>query len=139
MKVNPSGIIFDITEFTVLDDPGIRTTVFLKGCPLDCDWCRNPEGKSPEPQIIEEGLHRYYTGRRNHTILKNLEILSQMNTPFVVRVPLIPGVTDTSSNLSTIASIDSSLPAQPSVELLPCNPAGRCEICRVWDGIQPGI
>ena len=67
-------------------------------------------------------MHRHFTGRSNRPILKNLEILSQMNTPFVVRVPLIPGVTDTSSNLSAIASIVSTLPSHPSVELLPYNP-----------------
>ena len=43
------GIIFDIKRFAVNDGPGIRTTVFLKGCPLECYWCHNPEGirKSP--------------------------------------------------------------------------------------------
>ena len=38
------GIIFDIKEFAVFDGPGIRTTVFFKGCPLRCRWCHNPEG-----------------------------------------------------------------------------------------------
>jgi pyruvate formate lyase activating enzyme len=37
------GIIFDIKRFAVHDGPGIRTTVFLKGCPLRCAWCHNPE------------------------------------------------------------------------------------------------
>jgi pyruvate formate lyase activating enzyme len=46
------GIIFDIKEFAVFDGPGIRTTVFFKGCPLRCQWCHNPEGLSPEPQIM---------------------------------------------------------------------------------------
>ena len=44
------GIIFDIKRFAVHDGPGIRTTVFLKGCPLSCTWCHNPEGISPQPQ-----------------------------------------------------------------------------------------
>ncbi|MEZ5082064.1 MAG: glycyl-radical enzyme activating protein [Bacteroidales bacterium] len=39
------GIIFNIQRFSVHDGPGIRTTVFLKGCPLDCWWCHNPEGR----------------------------------------------------------------------------------------------
>lgn len=47
-----SGIVFDIKEFAVFDGPGIRTTVFLKGCPLRCQWCHNPEGLSPEPQLM---------------------------------------------------------------------------------------
>lgn len=40
------GIIFDIKRFAIHDGPGIRTTVFFKGCPLDCWWCHNPESKS---------------------------------------------------------------------------------------------
>ena len=47
-----SGIIFSIEEFAVNDGPGIRTTVFLKGCPLRCMWCHNPEGQSPKPQPL---------------------------------------------------------------------------------------
>lgn len=39
-----TGIVFDIKRFAVHDGPGIRTTVFLKGCPLSCWWCHNPEG-----------------------------------------------------------------------------------------------
>jgi pyruvate formate lyase activating enzyme len=40
------GIIFDIKRFAVHDGPGIRTTVFMKGCPLSCKWCHNPESMS---------------------------------------------------------------------------------------------
>lgn len=46
------GTIFDIKEMAVHDGPGIRTTVFLKGCPLRCKWCHNPEGLSFEPQLM---------------------------------------------------------------------------------------
>lgn len=46
-----SGLLFDIRRYTIHDGPGIRTTVFLKGCPLDCLWCHNPEGKDPRPQL----------------------------------------------------------------------------------------
>lgn len=42
--------IFDIKRFAVHDGPGIRTTVFLKGCPLRCTWCHNPESHSPQPE-----------------------------------------------------------------------------------------
>jgi pyruvate formate lyase activating enzyme len=45
------GRIFEIKTFAVHDGPGIRTTVFLKGCPLRCIWCHNPEGISPQPEI----------------------------------------------------------------------------------------
>lgn len=43
--------VFDIQRFALHDGPGIRTTVFLKGCPLNCLWCHNPESKRPEPQL----------------------------------------------------------------------------------------
>lgn len=46
------GTVFDIKEFSVYDGPGVRTTVFLKGCPLSCRWCHNPEGLSPRPEIL---------------------------------------------------------------------------------------
>ena len=46
------GVIFDIKEMAVHDGPGIRTTVFFKGCPLRCKWCHNPEGLSSEPQLM---------------------------------------------------------------------------------------
>ena len=50
------GTIFDIKGFALNDGPGIRTTVFMKGCPLRCLWCHNPEGLSPEPELyIKEG------------------------------------------------------------------------------------
>ena len=46
------GTIFDIKEMAVHDGPGIRTTVFFKGCPLRCRWCHNPEGFIKEPQLM---------------------------------------------------------------------------------------
>ncbi len=47
-----SGTLFDIKRFSIHDGPGIRTTVFLKGCSLRCAWCHNPESQRPEPQIM---------------------------------------------------------------------------------------
>ena len=45
-------ILFDIKKYAIHDGPGIRTTVFLKGCPLSCPWCHNPEGLSIKPQLV---------------------------------------------------------------------------------------
>lgn len=210
-----SGIVFDIKEFAVHDGPGIRTTVFLKGCPLRCSWCHNPEGMSPEPQLIrgpagervagreytsaaladilnrqadilranEGGVtfsggeplgqaqfvtqvidrlcgvhvlldtsgygsegdfrllvsrsdlvyydlklvdrqaHRRYTGVDNGPILRNLSVLSELGVPFVIRVPLVPGVTDTDRNLAAIGMTVRGLPGLVRVDLLPYNKA----------------
>ena len=45
------AILFDITRSSFVDGPGIRTTVFFKGCNLRCAWCHNPESQSPKPQM----------------------------------------------------------------------------------------
>jgi len=47
-----TGTVFNIQKFSINDGPGIRTTVFMKGCPLKCLWCHNPESKSSKPQIF---------------------------------------------------------------------------------------
>lgn len=209
------GIVFDVREFTIHDGPGIRTTVFLKGCPLACMWCHNPEGLSKNPQVmqsptgtrlvgttyspqelsnllnrqatilkaneggitfsggepllqarfvaevidllddlhivldtsgygrtqdfrmllervdlvyfdlklIDSEAHRNYTGSSNNRILHNLQLLSESGVPFVIRVPLVPGVTDTSDNLSAIARTVGTLPGLLHVNLLPYNRA----------------
>ncbi len=54
---SPTGLIFDIKKFSIHDGPGIRTTVFLKGCPLHCEWCHNPEGMAPQAEI------QFWSGR----------------------------------------------------------------------------
>jgi pyruvate formate lyase activating enzyme len=46
------GTTFNIQQFSTEDGPGIRTTVFMKGCPLHCPWCHNPEGISPHPDLM---------------------------------------------------------------------------------------
>ncbi len=47
-----SGWVFDLRRYSVHDGPGIRTAVFLKGCPLQCSWCHNPESQQPQPQLL---------------------------------------------------------------------------------------
>jgi len=237
------GTVFSIEEFSVYDGPGIRTTVFLKGCPLRCSWCHNPEGQSGTAQIvrspngclhcgacreaavredgvlrfteasiracprgllrvcgeeyeaeelckrlvknrellagggvtfsggeplwqseflleclsllkgslhtavqttgfcsaqtfervlsktdyvlydlklIDDRLHRKYTGVSNRLILENFQALVKSRVAFSVRTPLIPGVTDTEENLSAIARLlrDAGV---GHIELLPYN------------------
>ncbi len=46
-----SGRVFNIQRYSLHDGPGIRTTVFLKGCPLRCLWCANPESIKPDPEL----------------------------------------------------------------------------------------
>ncbi len=243
-----TGAIFDIKEFTVHDGPGVRTTVFFKGCPLTCVWCHNPEGMDPSPTLtVREGqcthcglcqlpcdhtdckpygrclhscprglitlagktvtadalvhrlssaaalyaqdngdggisggvtlsggepllqpafaaavagglraagihtalqtsgfapeakfrqvldavdyvlfdlklaceeVHRRYTGVSCETIHKNLAVLKESGKPFVLRIPLIPGITDTDENLRGLAVLAGDDP----VELMPYNP-----------------
>ncbi len=237
------GCVFSIEEFSVYDGPGIRTTVFLKGCPLSCNWCHNPEGqrkdieiiRSPngciecyncinsaqtkngrlyftpesikkcpmgllrvcgekidskalcekllknqkllqnggvtfsggEPfeqsaflfecldelrgklhtaiqtcgyceaelfdkaidkadyflfdlKLIHDDMHKKYTGVSNRKILKNFSVLAKSGKTFVVRVSLIPGITDTAENMTSIIKIlkDNNV---SYVELLPYN------------------
>jgi pyruvate formate lyase activating enzyme len=209
------GVVFHIKEFAVHDGPGIRMTIFMKGCPLHCAWCHNPEGMSPQPQVIrgaggertaghfvtsaelasrindladllrlgEGGVtfsggeplaqadfvaevvdqldplhilldtsgfapervfqtvasrshliffdlklidsraHANYTGVGNEIILRNLKTLTRMAVPYVIRVPLIPGVTDTQENLSGIARHVAGMRGLERVDLLPYNKA----------------
>ena len=236
-----TGVVFDIKEFAVYDGPGIRTTVFMKGCPLRCQWCHNPEGLSPEPQLLvsraacvdcgacrkvctqerciacgkcipycraglrkiagqrmeaeklakkllrgralmeESGggvtfsggepllqwdfveavidrleglhtaietsgfapddvfirmmrsvdyimmdmkltdpvLHRKYTGVDNAPILRHADMLCAGEKPFVIRIPLIPGINDTEEHLTAVAERIQGAPALQRVELLP--------------------
>ncbi len=225
-----SGTVFDIKEFAVHDGPGIRTTIFLKGCPLSCTWCHNPESQQMVPQTIigpaggrvageeysserlaglinaqadilraseggvtfsggeplmqaefvaevidrlerthvlldssgyasetafhlvvsrcdlvffdlklmDNDMHQRYTGKGNGRILANLRALSGMGVPYVVRVPLIPGVTDTGENLAAIARFVADLAGLVRVDLLPYNRAAGGKYRSAGMTFEPG-
>lgn len=216
--MNPeTGIIFRIKKYALHDGPGIRTTVFLKGCPLRCRWCHNPEGLATGPQvmhppegscapaetlgcektvssvmaavetdtlfydesgggvtfsggeplmqapflasllagcrardihtavdtsgyapadtfagilamadlilfdlkIMDDAAHREFTGVSNRRIRDNLKMLAASGTPFRVRVPLVPDVTDTDANIGRMTGFLNALGVPVSVDLLP--------------------
>lgn len=62
-QVAPKGLVFDIQRFSVHDGPGIRTIVFLKGCPLRCRWCSNPESQHKDQQIMYLSQNCLHCGR----------------------------------------------------------------------------
>jgi pyruvate formate lyase activating enzyme len=232
-----TGTIFDIKKFAVHDGPGIRTTVFFKGCPLDCAWCHNPESRSSSPEsvvcrvagraggmdrligrevsvetimeeilkdeifydesgggvtfsggepmiqvdflaellsrcrehslhtavdtcgcapwmsfdriyrdvqlflydlkLIDDVMHRKYTGVSNSLLHDNLRRLAGVGASIIVRVPMVPGITDTWENLDAIASLVADLPAIRCIDLLPYNKLGEDKIKRYQLVRQP--
>lgn len=257
-----TGIIFDIKQLAVFDGPGIRTTIFFKGCPLRCRWCHNPEGLSYAPQLmvsdngclhcgscrkvcpspdhctacgrcvracplhlrriagteyradelakkvlrdkaifdlngggitvsggeptsqpeflleflsltrplhrametcgyckpevfskileeldfihldlklIDEEEHIKWTGRSNKIILENLSCIKKSRKPFVVRIPLIPGVNDTKENLTATASLLRDAPGLQRVELLPYHKTAEAKYAMVGGNYDPGF
>ncbi|HSB66589.1 MAG TPA: radical SAM protein, partial [Anaerolineales bacterium] len=74
-------------------------------------------------KLINGKAHRHYTGCDNDLILSNLRLLSEMGIPFVIRVPMVPGVTDTNQNLLDIIDTLRGLSGLQRVELLPYNKA----------------
>ena len=228
-----TGLIFDIRRFCLHDGPGIRTTVFFKGCPLDCCWCHNPEARAPYPEtftlnpqsnsgnrrqhqrqvgyvtdvetivrelirdflfyeqsgggvsfsggeptsqpefleallqrckelglhtavdtcghapfevfrrinsltdlflfdlkLMDNHKHREFTGATNELILDNLRKLSEMSREIWIRVPLVPGITDTEENLDAIAEFLCTMTAIRRISLLPYNKLGEDKIDR---------
>ncbi len=226
-----TGLVFDVREFTIHDGPGIRTTVFMKGCPLACTWCHNPEGLDSGPgvmrsstglrtvgrrygaaelaeilsgqagilaaseggvtfsggeplaqaafvaevtdllggvhvvldtsgfggkeafvmlarradlvlfdlKLVDPAAHRRWTGQDNAPILRNLALLAELGRPFVARVPLVPGVTDTSANLSAIASLVAGNRMLVRVDLLPYNGAAGGKYAACGKTFAPGF
>jgi pyruvate formate lyase activating enzyme len=78
------GLIFSVRRYSIHDGPGIRVTFFMKGCPLSCWWCHNPEGISPVPEKIEviekvgeSGFTRTEDAGKFYSIPEILSILSR--------------------------------------------------------------
>jgi len=95
-------------------------------------------------KCIDPRLHNRWTGAENTQILHNLQLLSTLDIPYIVRVPLVPGITDTVENLSAIASAVQGLPGLEGVELLPYNRSagGKYKACGMtflpeWDEFRP--
>lgn len=214
------GLIFDIKHYAVHDGPGIRQTVFFKGCPLSCWWCHNPESQLAKPEkhirdkvldghtfqkeeeigyylhedelmkiieedtiffdesgggvtfsggeplmqpdflkatakkckeakihtaldtsgyteqkallgimpfidlflydlkIIDDELHKKYTGVSNKSILENLELLSESGKEIRLRFPVIPDITDTQKNLDEVKNYLSGLKNVKHIDIL---------------------
>jgi pyruvate formate lyase activating enzyme len=74
-------------------------------------------------KLIDPEAHERYVGQDNTWILRNLQIMSAAGVPFVIRVPLVPGVTDSDENLAAIAGRVAGLPGLQRVDLLPYNKA----------------
>jgi pyruvate formate lyase activating enzyme len=70
------GFVFDIQRYSVHDGPGIRTTVFLKGCPLTCFWCQNPESQKKRPEVLLNKSTCKLCGRCVHVCIPGANSLS---------------------------------------------------------------
>jgi pyruvate formate lyase activating enzyme len=230
-----TGYIFDIKKYSVNDGPGIRTTVFFKGCPLNCWWCHNPESQRGEPEkvdqctfrwnlsndyskrnvigsqvlveevmkevekdlpfyeeskggvtfsggepmmqvdflhsllleckkkdiktaidttgyaplndfekiyditeiflydlkLIDDKLHYEYCGVSNKMIHENLKILSSQGDKVILRLPIIPTITDTDKNISETMSFISTLKNIQEIDLLPYHQSAKSKYVRM--------
>jgi len=89
-------------------------------------------------KLIDPEAHRRYTGVDNALIRRNLRILSGFGVPYVIRVPLVPGVTDTDANLTAIATTVRDLPNLVRVDLLPYNAAAGAKYSAAGMAFDPG-
>ena len=89
-------------------------------------------------KLVDRAAHQHYTGQSNDLILNNLKILSASGKPFVIRVPLVPGVTDTDENLACIAQTVCGLPGLVRVDLLPYNKAAGSKYQYAGMEFKPG-
>ena len=210
------GKIINITRFCTHDGPGIRTTVFLKGCPLKCRWCHNPESQNAEEEQYkngekigqtvsaqevfdeikrdktfyetsgggvtisggeplfqpkftaeilrlcrESGIHTAietsgfsnadtfvsvlkhcdlvlfdiketneknhfeYTGVSLKPILQSLKIANEMKIPFIIRLPIIPGINDRENHFLNVKKITEELPLCQDIEIMPYHKLGE--------------
>ncbi|PWC18837.1 glycyl-radical enzyme activating protein [Brenneria corticis] len=63
VQYDTEGVIFNIQRYSLHDGPGIRTIPFLKGCPMACKWCSNPESQRPEPELIYKKCDCIHCGK----------------------------------------------------------------------------
>lgn len=232
--ISTTGVIFDLKRFAIHDGPGIRTTVFFKGCPLRCWWCHNPEshkilpekfdgcnfrrnvnhslssqdgvgrevtiselmrelekdsvfyeqsgggvtfsggeptmqpdfllallieckenglhtavdtsGYSPtrifekiidhadlflyDLKLMNDELHQKYTGVSNKLIQTNLKWLDENHNNICIRIPVVPGITDTQANISDTINFILKLENISEINLLPYHKAGEGKYSR---------
>ena len=84
------GLIFDIKHFAIHDGPGIRTTIFLKGCPLNCCWCHNPESRNKDIEFRASTPGKLLMGKNSNliTIGREITVTEVINNP--EKVSFIP-------------------------------------------------
>lgn len=76
------GVIFNIQKFCINDGPGIRTTFFLKGCPLNCLWCHNPESKALPPEMLFDPKKCVFCGGCAAVCPENCHVLDEKTHHF---------------------------------------------------------
>ena len=130
------GLVFDVREFTVHDGPGVRTTVFMKGCPLRCTWCHNPEGLEPIPQRMrspsgERTVGRYYEAAELADILNGqVDILAAAGGGVtfsggepLMQAPFVAEVIDLLADAHVVLDTSGFAPADAFAEV-----ASRCDL-----------